>query len=84
MTRKSSGKANAHHANADASSKKQQQQQQQTMSPASSNIPNEDQRFAMLKRDPRFMRPKKSDTKLVIDKRFQAIFKSQEFASARE
>ncbi|KAJ3196183.1 pre-rRNA-processing protein esf1 [Irineochytrium annulatum] len=42
----------------------------------------EDARFEKLKRDPRFLRPKKKETKIVIDKRFHDVFKSREFGNA--
>jgi hypothetical protein len=43
-----------------------------------------DDRFKNIRRDPRFMRPKKKDTKVVIDDRFSAMLKNNEFdASAK-
>ncbi|KAJ3411749.1 pre-rRNA-processing protein esf1 [Chytridiales sp. JEL 0842] len=62
--------------------KKEQGSSSSSWSVSASNGDSTDQRFSMAKRDPRFMRPKKSDTKLVIDKRFNAVFESKEFASA--
>ncbi|KAJ3215180.1 pre-rRNA-processing protein esf1 [Dinochytrium kinnereticum] len=43
---------------------------------------DDDERFAILKRDPRFVRPKKNSNKVVIDPRFQAIFDSKDFGTS--
>ncbi|KAI8833921.1 hypothetical protein BC829DRAFT_407503 [Chytridium lagenaria] len=42
----------------------------------------DDERFARLKRDPRFLRPKKNSSKVVVDPRFQAIFDGEEFGTS--
>lgn len=40
-----------------------------------------DARFAKVKYDPRFLKPKKNSSKLEIDDRFSGIFKSEEFST---
>lgn len=35
--------------------------------------------LARLKKDPRFIRPKKKETKLKVDSRFKGMFESEEF-----
>ncbi|KAI8377558.1 uncharacterized protein BYT42DRAFT_570712 [Radiomyces spectabilis] len=40
-----------------------------------------DPRFARIHNDPRFLRPKKKDTKVNIDKRFASMLSSKEFSS---
>jgi hypothetical protein len=42
-----------------------------------------DPRFAKVHNDPRFVRPKKKDNKVKIDKRFASMMTSNEFSSAR-
>lgn len=42
-----------------------------------------DPRFKHLHNDPRFLRPKKKDMKVAIDKRFSAMMHSKEFGSGR-
>ncbi|KAI8974062.1 hypothetical protein BDB01DRAFT_693667, partial [Pilobolus umbonatus] len=41
-----------------------------------------DPRFASVHNDPRFLRPKKKDTKVVIDKRFASMMDSTEFSES--
>lgn len=43
-----------------------------------------DPRFAHVHRDPRFMRPKRKDNKVAIDKRFASMLNEDEFKSARK
>lgn len=43
-----------------------------------------DPRFANVHHDPRFMRPKKQDMKVTIDKRFASMMNSAEFSDARK
>jgi hypothetical protein len=43
-----------------------------------------DPRFAHVHRDPRFMRPKRKDNKVAIDKRFASMLDQDEFTSARK
>ncbi|KAJ3324515.1 pre-rRNA-processing protein esf1 [Blyttiomyces sp. JEL0837] len=42
----------------------------------------DDQRFASLKQNPRFVRPKRNTTKVSIDDRFKSVLKSKDFESA--
>lgn len=43
-----------------------------------------DPRFAHVHRDPRFVRPKKHDSKVTVDNRFSSMLNSKEFSSARK
>jgi hypothetical protein len=43
-----------------------------------------DPRFTSVHNDPRFLRPKKKDTKVTIDKRFAGMMSSTEFSDARK
>ncbi|KAG0330559.1 pre-rRNA-processing protein esf1 [Dissophora globulifera] len=44
--------------------------------------PIKDSRFAHVHRDPRFMQPKKKDSKVTVDSRFSSMLKSKDFSSA--
>jgi hypothetical protein len=43
-----------------------------------------DSRFTSVHNDPRFLRPKKKDMKVTIDKRFAGMMNSTEFSDARK
>lgn len=43
-----------------------------------------DSRFTSVHNDPRFMRPKKKDMKVTIDKRFSGMMKSTDFSDGRK
>lgn len=43
-----------------------------------------DPRFSSVHNDPRFLRPKKKDMKVTIDKRFAGMMNSTEFSDARK
>lgn len=43
-----------------------------------------DPRFTSVHNDPRFLRPKKKDTKVTIDKRFAGMMNSTDFSDGRK
>jgi hypothetical protein len=46
-------------------------------------LTSDDPRFAHVRKDPRFVRPKKKDVKITLDDRFAHMLTSEEFSDAR-
>jgi len=47
-------------------------------------IISEDPRFAHVRKDPRFVRPKKKDVKITLDDRFAHMLTNKEFSDSRK